>query len=109
VYGVIECLPFADFIARYDRPTTLFYIDPPYWGSEADYGADLFERADYARLAEQLAGIKGRFVLSINDLAATRHAFGRFKQTRVKTTYTLAGGRKAKPVAELIVTGPRAV
>jgi DNA adenine methylase len=36
---VIECLPWSDFVARYDSPTTLFYLDPPYWGSETDYGA----------------------------------------------------------------------
>lgn len=35
---VIERLPFADFIRRYDRPGTLFFIDPPYWGNDADYG-----------------------------------------------------------------------
>ena len=29
---VIECLPYNEFIARYDRSTTLFYLDPPYWG-----------------------------------------------------------------------------
>lgn len=27
----VENLPFLDVIARYDRPHTLFYIDPPYW------------------------------------------------------------------------------
>jgi DNA adenine methylase len=26
---VIECLPWPDFVARYDSPTTLFYLDPP--------------------------------------------------------------------------------
>ncbi len=35
---VIECLPYADVIRRYDRPGTLFYLDPPYWGNESDYG-----------------------------------------------------------------------
>jgi len=42
---VIECLPWPDFVARYDSPTTLFYLDPPYWGSETDYGAGVFSRA----------------------------------------------------------------
>jgi hypothetical protein len=36
---VIEHLPWSDFITRYDRPGTLFYLDPPYYGSEGDYGA----------------------------------------------------------------------
>lgn len=26
----IECLPYAEFIRRWDRPGTLFYCDPPY-------------------------------------------------------------------------------
>lgn len=30
----IESLPYAEFIRRYDRKETLFYIDPPYWGNE---------------------------------------------------------------------------
>lgn len=28
----VECLPFELVIQRYDRPTTFFYLDPPYYG-----------------------------------------------------------------------------
>ena len=35
---VIECLPYAEFITRYDKLATLFYLDPPYWECENDYG-----------------------------------------------------------------------
>lgn len=42
---VIEQLPYADFIRRYDRPGMLFYLDPPYWNCEDDYGAGIFDRA----------------------------------------------------------------
>ena len=31
---VIECLPYLELIRRYDRPDTLFYLDPPYVGCE---------------------------------------------------------------------------
>ena len=31
----IECLPYEEVLDGYDRPTTLFYLDPPYFGSEA--------------------------------------------------------------------------
>jgi site-specific DNA-adenine methylase len=55
---VIECLPWSDFLARYDSPTTLFYLDPPYWGSETDYGAGVFTRADFIRLAVRLAALR---------------------------------------------------
>lgn len=34
----IECLPWHEFVDRYDRAGMLFYFDPPYWGSEDDYG-----------------------------------------------------------------------
>ena len=27
----IECLPYEKILERYDRPTTLFYLDPPYY------------------------------------------------------------------------------
>ena len=35
---VVEQLGYADFIRRYDRDGALFYLDPPYWGCETDYG-----------------------------------------------------------------------
>ncbi|MBX9698601.1 MAG: DNA adenine methylase, partial [Acetobacteraceae bacterium] len=63
---VIERLPWERLLARYDRPGTLFYLDPPYWGCEADYGQGMFAPDDFVRLAGILAGLKGRFILSIN-------------------------------------------
>src|SRR5882757_359694 len=65
---VIECLPWADFIERYDGPATLFYLDPPYLGSETDYGAGVFTRADFVCLAVRLSAIVGQFMLSVNDV-----------------------------------------
>ncbi|MEX1185303.1 MAG: DNA adenine methylase [Gemmatimonadaceae bacterium] len=100
----IENLPYQDFIARYDRPTTLFYLDPPYYGCERDYGAGVFDREDFTRMAEQLAKIQGRFVLSINDVAAVREVFAAFKQESLATTYSLPGGNKSKKVSELLIT-----
>jgi DNA adenine methylase len=42
---LIERLPYADCIKRYDsRPGTLFYCDPPYWGCTDDYGKDIFHQ-----------------------------------------------------------------
>ncbi|HYC66035.1 MAG TPA: DNA adenine methylase, partial [Reyranellaceae bacterium] len=43
---VIERLPYGAFIARYDRQETLFYLDPPYFGCEDDYGTELFNRGE---------------------------------------------------------------
>eukprot|EP01035_Chromulina_nebulosa_P048174 gene48174-65352_t len=43
----IERLHWRDFLARYDRPGTLFYLDPPYWGCTDDYGADVLSEGDF--------------------------------------------------------------
>lgn len=99
---VIEQLGYADFIRRYDRPGMLFYLDPPYWGCETDYGSDVFGRDDFAALADQLAGIKGRFVLSISDTPGARSVFARFDQMVLPVTYTVGAG-EAKKVSELVI------
>lgn len=100
----IEALDFQAFIERYDRPTTLFYADPPYWGCESDYGPNLFSRADFERLAEALRRLKGRFILSINDRPETRRLFGGFRLEPVGVTYRLNG---VKRVRELIISNRR--
>ncbi len=99
---VIENLPYADFIARYDAPGTLFYLDPPYWGCENDYGKDMFGRGDFARLAQQLADIKGRFLLSLNDTPEVRACFSVFDIEAVDLTYTI-GASAPKEVGEVII------
>jgi len=98
----IERLPYADFIARYDRPGALFYLDPPYAGSEADYGKGMFGPEDFGRLADQLAGIEGRFVLSINDTPVIRETFAPFAIEPVDLSYRVSG--KPTPARELIIT-----
>jgi DNA adenine methylase len=103
---VIERLPYADLIRRYDGPETLFFLDPPYWGCEGDYGPGVFERTDFERLAEQLAGIAGRFILTINATDGAREVFSKFDVSEVDTTYTIAtaASGRGKAVKELIVS-----
>lgn len=103
---VIECLDWADFIPRYDGPDTLLYLDPPYWGCEGDYGKAMFDRTDFARLADALAGIRDRFLLSINDVPEIRSTFGCFRFAAVETRYSIAAKATAKsaPRAELLIS-----
>lgn len=58
-------------------------------GSETDYGAGLFNEADFSMLAARLRAISGRFVLSINDTPATRRIFAGFVVDQVELTYRL--------------------
>lgn len=108
---VIERLPWSALIARYDRAATLFYLDPPYWGCEDDYGVGLFAQGDFERLAERLGSIKGRFILSLNDTHQVREIFAAFTIEAVETTYSIAGGNRGADkgrVGEVIITGGRA-
>ena len=100
----VECLDWARFILRYDRPWTLFYIDPPYWGHEQDYGKGLFAREDFARMAEILRCLKGRFILSLNDRPEVRELFKSFVIEAVETTYT-ANAKATRRVGELLISG----
>ncbi len=99
----VECLPYSDVIERYDRPDTFFYLDPPYWDSEDCYGKDIFSREDFGRLAKQLAGIKGKFLLSLNDMPEVWDCFAGFKLEEVKTRYT-CGNNGSKAAGELLIT-----
>lgn len=100
----IDGLPYQEFIGRWDRPDTLFYLDPPYWGSERVYGPGLFERADFERLATVLRAIKGRFILSLNDVPEIRAMFAWARIEEEPTTYGLGHGKR---VTELVISSPR--
>ncbi len=99
----IECLPYQEFITRYDRPDTLFYLDPPYWGCENDYGKGIFGKTDFDELAKLLKGIKGRFILSINDVPEIRRIFKAFYIKEVQTLYT-TGLQPGKKASELLIS-----
>jgi DNA adenine methylase len=88
----VEHLDAVDCIRRYDRPETLFYCDPPYMGLCQDY-ASKFAQADFVRLRDCLAGIKGRFILSLNDCAGVRDLFATFKIVQVSLRYSTGNPR----------------
>lgn len=100
---VIECLPFVDFILKYDRKHTLFYLDPPYYNCENDYGKNMFARSDFETLADVLSQIKGKFIMSLNDTPEVREIFSAFKLEDIQTTYTLSKAN-SKKASELIIS-----
>lgn len=104
---MIECLDYKEFIRRYDADGTLFYLDPPYYGCESDYGASLFGREEFPRMAAQLAGIRGRFILSLNDCPEVREIFAGFHIRAVKTVYTIS--QQTQPVGEVLIANFEAV
>jgi DNA adenine methylase len=98
----IENKPYDQVIQRFDKPGTLFYIDPPYWDCEKDYGEGLFGKEDFTRLAGLLAVLKGRFILSLNDTPGVRETFGDFRIEAVKTRYSISAAKNQEAGEVLI-------
>jgi DNA adenine methylase len=101
---VIENLPWRKFIERYDRPGMLFYLDPPYWGNEDDYGKEVFSREQFEEMADVLAGLQGGFILSLNAVEGVLQTFSKFQIEEVDSTYSVAGGGHGKAVKEVIIS-----
>ena len=88
----IENLDWQRCIRKYDRPHTLFYLDPPYWQTEG-YGVP-FTIDQYNDMAELMRSVKGRVVLSINAHPDMGNVFADFESRKVTLSYTVGGGKK---------------
>lgn len=99
----IENRPYVDVLDRFDKPGTLFYLDPPYWGCEGDYGPAIFSPADFERLAGLLRALKGRFILSLNDRPEVRATFQAFAIEAVTTRYSVSANANQR-VGEVLIT-----
>jgi len=97
----LECLPYEEVLEHYDRPTTLFYLDPPYWGRKLYHYN--FEAEDFAKLAERLGSLRGKFILSLNDVPEVRRLFHGFHVKQIQLSYT-AQKKAGRRYAEVLIT-----
>ncbi|MCK5236121.1 MAG: DNA adenine methylase [Deltaproteobacteria bacterium] len=98
----IEHLDWQSCIKKYDRVHTLFYCDPPYWGTEG-YGVK-FGFDQYEAMAELARTIKGKMIISVNDIKEMRKVFKDFKIKSVPIKYTVGQVHgKAAERKELII------
>ncbi|MDP1655730.1 MAG: DNA adenine methylase [Hylemonella sp.] len=98
----VEHLSWANCLTKYDRPHSLFYMDPPYWGTEG-YGVE-FGLEQYDQMASLMGSMKGKAVVSVNDIPEMRKAFKGHYIKRVNITYTVgASGQGREPKGELII------
>lgn len=98
---LIENLDWIRCIEKYDRPHTLFYLDPPYWGTEG-YGVE-FGLDQYIKMAHLAKTIKGQMIISVNDIPEMREAFKGLIFSEVETKYSVGGGSSKKNFKELII------
>lgn len=98
---LIEHLDWHQCIERYDRPHTLFYCDPPYWGTEG-YGVE-FGLENYNHMAELARSTKGKVIISVNDIPEMRQAFNGLNMQSVDISYNLKVTGKPSPKKELVI------
>lgn len=55
-------------------------------------------------MSETLRGLKGRFILSLNDVEPVRELFAWADIASCELSYTVGGGGQAKRVSEVIIT-----
>lgn len=96
----IENLGWEKVVDKYDRPHTLFYMDPPYWETEG-YGVD-FPLEGYFRMGERARQVHGSMVISVNDVPEMREAFQGLHMEQLGINYTVGGG-VGTPARELLI------
>lgn len=94
----IEQLPYETILKRYDRPETFFFADPPYYGKTL-YNHN-FSHEDFVALGERLKRLKGKFLLTLNDVPTVRDIFRGFTVTGIEFFYSAQkkAGKRFKEV-----------
>jgi len=102
---IIELGDYKKTMIKYDAPCTFFYLDPPYYQPSGKVYK--FHDVDPRAFAEFLKTIKGKFLLSYDNVPELFDIFSDFKIAVVDHNYTLArmkyaGGRQS--VKELLIS-----
>ena len=97
-------MSYEKLIKEYDDKDALFYLDPPYVGTESYYKTPKgFSINDHRNLALILQSIKGKFILSYNDCKIVRELYAGFRFEEARINYSLNGAVRDKVSAEVIV------
>jgi len=94
--------PGGEGFSLYDRPTTLFYVDPPYYGLRQNYAAT-FAQGDHERLAESLLATLGVWILSYNDHPAVRRLYKGCHFRRLTAKYYISS-KGCSDARELLIS-----
>jgi len=102
-HTTIEQLDFEKVIRKYDNKDAFFFLDPPYYKINELYEKD-FTIKDHHRLYKCISNIKGKFLLTINDVEWIRETYKDYNVSEIEVSYSKRKGvtenRKTK---ELII------
>lgn len=101
---IIENKSFDKLICTQDRADTLFYLDPPYYGTEKYYNTG-FSETEHIQLSSLLKQIKGKFILSYNDCEYIRNLYEGFNIDTVERNNNLTAryDNKSNRYKEVII------
>lgn len=97
----IERINWVNCVEKYDRPHTLFYFDPPYWGTEG-YGVE-FDLDQFSRMADLARSIQGKMIISVNDIPEMHQVFAGLRAESADIRYTVGGVQRCAKRGELII------
>lgn len=103
----VESLSYDLIIEKYDRPGTLFFLDPPYFETSMSFGPDhvvIFGEDEYIHLAKCLSSLKGKFILTVGDHPLMWHLFSQYSIEPVTVGYSVSRTADSrKKYEELII------
>lgn len=98
----IEDRDAVEIIRKYDRKSTFFFIDPPYYNTSG-YSVKFNER-EHIKLAECLKGLEGKFLLTLNDDKFVRKLYEDFNIQETEVNYSVSRqANSRKKYKELII------
>jgi DNA adenine methylase len=103
---IITNQDYENIVKKYDGTHTFFFIDPPYENTDRHFGYAQSTDFDFDRLVDVLKGIKGNFLLTINDSPHTRQLFKDFtiKAVDVPTAWANRDKSMSAVRKELFIT-----
>ena len=99
---VIENKDFDSIIKTYDKKNSLFYFDPPYFGTEKYYTVN-FSIEDHQRLKISIDSIKSKFILSYNDCDYIRELYKDYKIIELDRNDSLNSRNGSRRYNELLI------
>lgn len=99
----IEHLDWQRCLALYDRPTTFFFLDPPYTECDAGMYASWTD-TDVRGLREQLGRLRGKWLLTLNDTPSIRAIFAGCELRSVERARGINNRQGGRRYRELVIT-----
>jgi DNA adenine methylase len=98
---IVENLDWQKCVDLYDRPTTTFFLDPPYTDCDAGmYSA--WTVADVMAMRERLSRLRGSWIVTLNDNPEIRRVFAGCQIKAITRPKGIGG--QGRPYKELVIT-----